>query len=163
MDPLDTHKDLIERGDSLSMDGSCQQYIKFNESDVLTMKGGVLFMNGDHEGAVKCIDMALVANPDNVEALCLKGRVFYNQDRLQDALNCFSHVLELEPNNVDALLNKANIFYYRFEKYPDTIKCCELILAVNPNDKSTIYLKTQALEKLAIQNNSAQNHGGISP
>ena len=173
MDQLKDCNSLIDTNNNgLSTDDSQQQTRQHDnvppktnpiDSDALVKKAGVLLMQGKNEKAMTYVDRVLVINPVNMEALNIRGRIFYSQSRLQESLECFIRVLELEPDNIDALLNKANILFYGFKKYRNTVECCDLILNANPNDKSAIYLKNQALEKLALQDSVEQNHGGISP
>ena len=59
----------------------------------------MLFLTGDKEGAMKVLDEALAANPNNFVALFDKGNALLQDQKFEESVACLKKAAELKPDN----------------------------------------------------------------
>jgi Flp pilus assembly protein TadD len=68
----------------------------------LIQKGTEWIMQGNFEEALRCIDQAIIMQPNNPDLLNKKGVALRGLGRYDEALECFNKSLQLDPRDLDA-------------------------------------------------------------
>ncbi|AFZ80172.1 tetratricopeptide repeat domain containing protein [Theileria equi strain WA] len=69
--------------------------------------GVMHFQSGDHQSAIKSLELALAINPMRESSQFLLGCCFLKTENLQGAINAFSRVVALNPESSDAWANMS--------------------------------------------------------
>jgi len=82
---------------------------------------------------LRCLDMLLERQPDNVEALMMKGRMSEGSSEThQDARKLYRRVLEIDPGREDARLHLARLLVH--VRAEEARSLFESLLALRPDD-----------------------------
>ena len=92
--------DLKTREDSLNFISQLRDiYAEHKVDGVMEKLSNMLMLTGDKEGAMKVLDDALAANPNNFVALFDKGNTLLQDQKTAEAVECLKKAFEIKSDN----------------------------------------------------------------
>ncbi|MBI5243671.1 MAG: protein kinase [Elusimicrobia bacterium] len=103
--------------------------------------------NGDHEGALREAEKAVLQNPEDPSALTRKAEILYRMGRYADAEKAAQEAVRLNPDQADAYrhLIKSQL---KQGKYSEAVQSVTGALLRNPANAEAMYLRAFAYSKL---------------
>ena len=102
-----------------------------NHFGSLHLLGVICDQRGDHEEAVRRIDLALKQKPNDAPALNNRGLALEKLGRLQAALASYNRALELRPDLAMALANRGNVLS-NLRRFRDALASYDRALELQP-------------------------------
>lgn len=99
---------------------------------------------GDHDNAIKEMQIALLLAPGNIDAAYETGRILYNDEKFAEAEKIFQQILENNDKYSNALYSLGLIYLQRSEK-DKALEMFKKVRELNPNNK-TVQDKIDELE-----------------
>src|SRR5579883_2156671 len=115
--------------------------------DGLHLLGIVFLQRGDHDKALKQIDLALKKNPDDITALNHRGLALYELKRFAEAAATFERALALRPDYADAHSNRGNALN-ALGRFDEALASYERAIAARPDHADAYSNRANTLNAL---------------
>jgi tetratricopeptide (TPR) repeat protein len=100
--------------------------------DCLHLLGLIFYQRGNHEQALRRIDLALQKNPNSAPALNSRGIALCAQSRYDEALASFSRAVSLRPDFAEAHSNRGNALR-ELGRFDEAIKSYDRAIKLRPD------------------------------
>ena len=90
----------------------------------LKKKGDSYLQNGRYSEALKCFDMILTSNPDDVKTLMSRAETLTALEKNSEAIECFEKILAIDPDDIGTLYFQG-ITFANLMQHTDAIRCCD--------------------------------------
>jgi tetratricopeptide (TPR) repeat protein len=119
-----------------SLQEIAQDYPK--DPKVLQMYGQALAENGQPADALHITQLALKADPDQLDMHLLAGRLLRSTGQLDQAIDHFAACVQIDPEHVDSYLEMAKTYQERRD-YPKAGTLFEKVIEIAPRDYRGYY------------------------
>ena len=99
--------------------------------------------------ALKFIDTALEALPNNPDYLSLKGEILGRKKNLNDAINYFDRALKLRPRD-SAIMTLKGVALFQIGNYRASLEMCETALRIDPSNSKAMKGRAACMKKLGM-------------
>ncbi|ORZ05480.1 hypothetical protein BCR42DRAFT_337937 [Absidia repens] len=77
----------------------------------LNLKGTFVFLKGDNEGALECLDKAVELDPKYIQCYIKRSSIYIEQQNIVAAFKEFEDAIAINANNPDTYYHRGQIFY----------------------------------------------------
>lgn len=97
-----------------------------------------------YQSALDYAEQGLALFPDSPRLLYEKAYDLAKLNRYEEAVAAFNTLLDITPYDLEAWRSLC-ITYWELHNYDEAYKCCDYILAIDPNNKEAIEIKANCL------------------
>ncbi|MEM2974161.1 MAG: tetratricopeptide repeat protein [Candidatus Micrarchaeia archaeon] len=142
-DKFDADEDLEEDAEE-----GMKAPTKSREGEVLSAttyyeKGNNYYEQGDYDRAIENYNMAIILNPQFLEAYFNRALCYYNKKNYDKAIEDYTHAIDIDPDN-PLIYNNRGDAYYRKQDFEKAIADYDKAISLNPE-----YLKAHYNRGLA--------------
>ena len=94
--------------------------------------GMALFLEGEHEAALKDLDQALEHEPRLGQAWSNKAVIYDKLGRREEALAAYDKALDIDPRQVAIWNNKGTLLYFHLARQDEGLRCFKEVVRLDP-------------------------------
>lgn len=118
-------------------------------SEVGLLRGFILHVQCKYEEAVRALENATLANPNNLAAWKFKGVILFKHlQRYDESIEALDRALRLSPRDVNLWSLKGIILSRYLQKYRESIRAFDRALQIDPKDYMVWIHRGDALSAL---------------
>jgi len=125
--------------------------------DSLHLLGVVLHQKGDHGGAVRQIDAALMLNAHSAAAHSNRGSALKELKRYDEALESYDRALAIRPEHPEVLFNRGGVLQ-SLERVDDALASFDRALAARPDYPEALINRGTLLQSLDRNDEALANY-----